>query len=255
MKNIKLLKISNVLTTLAVFIVNTLANALPLNGIGTGELSDSYPNLFVPSGLTFSIWGLIYLLQTLLIIYQYKLENTDPFFEKTSWIYVVSNLANFGWIFAWHWEVLWLSLTFMLILLGSLIAIYLRLGIGKEKTTKPEGIKGIALYTTFSFYLGWITVATIANIVALLVDANWSAWGISESAWAIIMIIVATIVGIVILYTRKDAAYTSVLIWAFIGIALKRLDSSISVNPEVGYIAIAGAVLLGAFAILQKLKK
>ena len=50
------------ITYLTMIVTNYLANALPLNGRSTGDISDAYPSLFTPAGITFSIWGVIYLL-------------------------------------------------------------------------------------------------------------------------------------------------------------------------------------------------
>ncbi len=52
-----MIKYINVVLFAGMLVMNYLANALPLNNKTTGELSDSFPNLFVPAGLTFSIWG------------------------------------------------------------------------------------------------------------------------------------------------------------------------------------------------------
>ena len=50
-----------ILTVIATITINILANALPLNGLNTGEISDQFLVLFVPAGYVFSIWGLIYI--------------------------------------------------------------------------------------------------------------------------------------------------------------------------------------------------
>ena len=66
----KILIIFNTITFILMVTVNALANLLPLNGLTTGEVSDSYPNLFAPAALTFSIWGVIYTGLTACILYQ-----------------------------------------------------------------------------------------------------------------------------------------------------------------------------------------
>ena len=79
----KLLQISNIVSTIIVFILNMMASMGMINNKTTGYLSDKLPNLFVPSGLTFSIWGLIYFLLFLFILeiktnVFYTLEKKDP---------------------------------------------------------------------------------------------------------------------------------------------------------------------------------
>ena len=174
------LSILNLIGFLGTVIVNGLANALPLNNKTTGELSDQYPNLFVPAGLTFSIWGVIYVLLAIFVIYGLivaikKDTQKSSFIDNIGILFFISCLANIGWIFAWHYEILPLSLFLMLLLLGSLITIYLRLRIGKSDAI---AIEKYFTHLPVSVYLGWITVATIANITALLVNMNWNTFGL-----------------------------------------------------------------------------
>ena len=168
------LSILNLLGFLGTVVVNALASILPINNMKTGELSDLYPNLFVPAGLTFAIWGLIYVLLAIFVVYQLipsvrrDAQKVD-FVQKIGLLFFISSLANIGWIFAWHYKIVPLSLALMLILLGCLIAIYLRLNIGKSEAPKAEKY---SVHLPFSVYLGWITIAAIANVTALLVDIN-----------------------------------------------------------------------------------
>ena len=172
------LAILNLIGFLGTVIVNGLSSALPINDKTAGELSDQYPNLFVPAGLTFSVWGVIYILLAIFVIYGLitAIKNTQKssFMENVGVLFFISCLANVGWIFAWHYEILPLSLALMLLLLGSLITIYLRLRIGKSDSTR---IEKYLVHLPFSVYLGWITIATIANVTALLVDINWNTFG------------------------------------------------------------------------------
>ena len=133
-RNRYLLPALNTIGLLVMLALNALANALPINGMTTGAVSDKYDNLFVPAGLTFSIWGLIYLLLTAFVVYQWMVarSNSSPhsFVEKVGAWFFVSCLANAAWILAWHYELLPLSVLLMLVLLACLLAIYLRLGVG-----------------------------------------------------------------------------------------------------------------------------
>ncbi|MGM0436962.1 MAG: hypothetical protein ACQEQD_01695 [Bacillota bacterium] len=243
MKNTKKYQIANIVGFIGVITANFLANYLPLNGYNTGELSDMYPNLFVPAGLTFSIWGVIYLFLLGFIIYQSKglinkLNKTPNFIPKIGWLFFISSLANIGWIFAWHHLMVFLSLIFMIILLISLIGIYLRLNIGRNNFTKA---KKIFVNIPFSLYLGWITIATIANVTAWLVSINWSGWGLSEVTWTIIILIVGIIITILNTLNRADSIYALVVIWAYLGIILKRYQA------EPRYVSI---ILTAAIGIL-----
>jgi len=250
------LSILNVLGFLGVVIVNALAVTLPLNNKTTGELSDQYPNLFVPAGLTFSIWGVIYILLAIFVIYGLvvairKDSEKSSFIENIGIHFLISCLANIGWIFAWHYEILALSLVLMIILLRSLMTIYLRLRIGKSDSTRTEKY---VVHLPFSIYLGWITIATIANVTALLVDINWNTFGLSEPFWAIAVIIVGIAITLSVLFTRKDIFYCLVVDWALLGILLKRLADSNPVQSVI-VVSIVGMALITVGIIVQIIRK
>ena len=250
------LAILNLIGFLGTIVVNGLANALPLNNRTTGELSDLYPNLFVPAGLTFSIWGVIYVLLAIFVIYSLIIAiKRDPlkstFIANIGVLFFVSCLANIGWIFAWHYEMLPLSLVLMLALLGSLVAIYLRLHIGKSDSTLSERY---LVHLPFSVYLGWITIATIANVTAVLVDINWNTFGLGEQFWAVAVIIVGIAIALSVLFTRKDIFYCLVVDWALLGILLKRLADTTPVKSVI-IISIIGMALVSVGIIARIVRK
>lgn len=244
----KILQVLNLVAVFATIIVNFLANYLPLNGKYTGELSDAYPNLFVPAGITFAIWGVIYFFLILFALYQArdlfgKTQYDMPFLNKISFFFILTSLANILWIFFWHYEQIILSLLAMIILFVSLVIIYLRLEVGEKKVSRHEKL---FVQTPFSVYLGWITVATIANVTAVLVSNNWDGFGISEQIWTILVLVVATIIALLVLITRKDFAYCLVIVWAFLGIAVKRFgaDPLYGIQSEIAYSALGAIVFI-----------
>lgn len=212
--NPMILRILNLIGFIYVITMNTLANALPLNGLTTGELSALYPNSFVPAGFTFSIWGIIYLFLLGFVIYQFDRRATNEVNSIGPW-FLVSCLANGSWIFTWHFMQISLSFFLMLVLLISLVKIYLSLGVALQKVPP---VKKWLIHVPFSLYVGWITVATIANATALLVSYGWTGGGVSEPTWAGIMVLIAALIGSSVISGRKDAFYGLVLLWAFWGI-------------------------------------
>jgi hypothetical protein len=252
--SVLVLSILNLLGFLGTVVVNALANILPINDITTGELSDLYPNLFVPAGLTFAIWGLIYVLLAIFVIYQLiPSVRRDPqkieFVQRIGPLFFISCLANIGWILAWHNQVLPLSLVMMLVLLGCLLAIYVRLNIGKSQAPKAQRY---LVHLPFSVYLGWITIATIANVTALLVS---NGWGLDQQQlWAVAVIIVGIAIALSVLFTRKDIYYSLVVDWALLGILLKRLSATTPAQSVV-VITIVGLVLISGGIIAQMIRK
>ena len=239
-------QISVVIALLATILVNTLANTLPINGQNTGEISDRFDILFVPAGYVFSIWGLIYLALTAYAVFQaLPSQRENPRQQKTGWLFVASSAANILWIFLWHYEVFELTLLAMLVILGLLIGIYQKMGIGKDKVNRTE--KWLA-QMPFSLYLGWISVATIANTSQVLYYLNWNAWGIPAAAWTVILLVIAALLGLTMLFSRRDRVYSLVLVWAFIGIALKHA----AVTP-VAFTAWGAALVLALLVLASPL--
>jgi hypothetical protein len=208
-----------VLAVVATIAINGLANALPINGLQTGEISDSFPVYFTPAGYVFAIWGLIYLGLLAYAVYQaLPAQRQNPRLRSIRTLFLVGSLANIAWILLWHYQLFPLTLIAMLVLLGTLIGIYLRLRIGRSS---PPLIERLAVDLPFSIYLGWITVATIANVTALLSYWGWNGFGVSEEAWLVTTLAVALVVATLMAVTRRDAAFLLVLAWAFAGIGVK----------------------------------
>ncbi|MEF8847968.1 MAG: hypothetical protein V5A68_02410 [Candidatus Thermoplasmatota archaeon] len=261
-RKIQLLQVGNLSAAILTIIINGLANTLPIGGNYTGEISDNIPNLFTPAGITFAIWGLIYVLIILFVVYLAKdlfkkEKKTKSFLEKISYFFILASLANISWIFLWHYEQIILSIIPMCVLFLSLLAIYLRLNIGIDKVSIKEKI---FLHIPISVYLGWITVATIANVTAVLVRIGWNGFGISEEIWAILVIAVATFITILVLLKRKDYAYSAVIIWALIGIYIKRItdDAIYGVQTQIAYtaiIAISAILIIGSITIFLNYSK
>jgi benzodiazapine receptor len=228
--------------------VNILATALPLNGQNTGAISDRFKVFFVPAGYVFAIWGVIYIGWIAFVIYQaLPAQKESPRLRRLGYLFALSGLFNAAWLFCWHFNQFSLSVVVMLVLLGLLIASYLRLDVARTKVGNAEKW---CVDVPFSVYLGWITVATVANITDLLYYVNWNGFGMPPEAWAVIMLIVASLVGLVMALTRRDSAYLFVLIWSFAGIAVKQ-----AAVPMVAYAAwIAALVALGlaVYSIVQR---
>jgi hypothetical protein len=252
-----ILAILNIAGIILAITVNALANIIPINGKNTGQLSDQYPNLFVPAGLTFAIWGVIYILLIVFAIYNVvilvqKKQDKPAAIEKMGIWFFISCCANAGWIFAWHYELLPLSLLVMLVLLASLIICYLSLRIGKSDAETGERY---CIHSAISVYLGWITVATIANVTALLVSIRWNGFGLSDQFWTILVIAAAIVIGLLALILRKDPFFPLVVDWALLGILTKRLaNDPHSVIGIIGLV-ISGMVLLTIGTGIQMIRR
>ena len=228
--------------------VNILASVLPLNGQNTGEISDRFQVFFVPAGYVFAIWGVIYIGWIAFAIYQARpSQRENPRLRRLGYAFALSCVFNAAWLFCWHYNRFGLSVLVMLGLLALLIVSYLRLDVGNTAAGTAERW---SVDIPFSIYLGWITVATVANISDYLYLIHWDGFGIAPQVWAVIMIVVASLLGALMTILRRDSAYVLVLVWSFVGIAVKQ-----AATPLVAYTAWIFALMMLALAIFSILQR
>lgn len=231
-----------VLLVLLTIVVNGLANALPLNDLTTGEISDRFEVYFVPAGYVFSIWGLIYLGLIGYAIYQaLPSQRQNPRLQSIGGFFTLASLANIAWLFLWHYEQFVGTLIAMLVLLISLVVIYLRLGIGRGIVSMAESW---LVRLPFSIYLGWISVATVANVTSLLDYLDWDGFGLSPEVWMIIVLAVVVVIAGLMSVTRRDIAYSLVILWALAGIAVKHTSVTLIASATWVTFGLVGVILV-----------
>ncbi len=271
-KNLRIAAVISALSFAGVLAVNALANALPLNGANTGVLSDEIPNLFVPAGITFSVWGVIYLLLAGYVVTAMREawgRNAAPGRKgaeaPTAWtgrdagLFIANMAANVAWIFAWHWRLVGVAMVLMLVILGTLIA----LEQGSQRKIAKGGIlddrtgagRRFFLTVPLRVYLGWISVATIANATALLVKAGWNGFGLDPRLWTVVVIVAGLAVALGFSLLKGQVAAPLVVIWAYAGIVLKRSQVDSAYSAPVWIAAgLAALVILASFVLTQRRK-
>ena len=241
-------QLANLVSVIIALTVNILASVLPLNGQNTGEISDRFKVFFVPAGYVFAIWGVIYIGWIAFTIFQFRpSQKENPRLRKLGYLFALSGLFNAAWLFTWHYNYVGLGVLVMLSLLGLLIASYLRLNVNRVSVTAAERW---SVDIPFSVYLGWISVATIANVTDWLYLVGWNGFSIAAQTWAVIMLVVASVVGLLMALTRKDAAYLLVFVWSFVGIALKQVTAPMVVTTA--WIAAGAMFILVVYSLIQR---
>lgn len=222
-------------------ILNALANIIPINGLNTGQVSDSYGSLFAPAAITFSIWGLIYILLLFYTLYQFGFFQKEldlyreGLFKKIGIYFTISSILNSFWILAWHYKRIELSLVLIILMLLCLILI--------NQNTKEASLSlkdKVFIKIPFSIYFGWLTIATIANVTSLLVKLDWHAYGISKVIWAVLVLILGLLIGVGITVKNRDFFFGLVLVWSYGGIYIKHTSES---GFDGKYGAIIGALV------------
>lgn len=239
-------RIFPVFALLAAILVNFLANYLPIGGRTTGEVSEAYPTLFTPAGFTFSIWGLIYLMLIIYVVYQLLPRNRDRhLFDRINRHFVVNCAANALWIFSWHYELITLSLILMIVILASLIGIY--------RHILPDKVQGFKdrffIRIPFSLYFGWITVATLANISVGQTVVGMDNWIMAKTVWVFVELAMAGAVGTVMVIRYRDPIFGGVVAWAAFGITQKQVDT-----PEVAGAAAVVMILVLVILVIEGIR-
>lgn len=247
--NTLLLRSLTLISYVIMVVMNFLAVTLPIGGRGTGEISDSYPNLFAPAGFTFSVWGIIYSLLAVYSIYQF-LRPKDLLLSRINRLFIPNALLNALWILCWHYDQLLLSVGVMVCLLWTLVRIADIVRLPPARARVPWVVR-----LPFSTYFGWITVATIANITTFLVSIGWRGFGLSEVFWTITILLIGASIGILRMQRDQNIAYGLVLIWAYWGILSKHTAESgfASMYPSI-LTTVLLCIVAFTFTILSILK-
>ncbi len=229
--------------------LNGLANAIPFNGIATGEIADQFEIFFAPAGFTFAIWAVIYLALGAFAMYQFQPSQKDnPRLQGIEFYFAWSCLANSAWLIFWHFGIFHLTVVAMLALLALLSLIYLRI---REPKQQPSGRETWFVLIPFSLYLAWISIASIANITDFLVFLGWNGGLLAEEVWAVIMIIAACGICALISLQHVDLVYVLVIVWALIGIASKQQKASPLVS-NAAWIGAGIVILVWSAVYLQQ---
>jgi hypothetical protein len=251
---VRTLQMLNWVFFLAMVFVNFLANYLPINNKTTGALSDQYPNLFVPAPITFAIWGVIYLLLFIYCIKQSKGlfsrvvdDITAETVQLVGFRFIITCILNATWIFVWHYEYIGASVVVMLLFLAQLIDINKRLD---TITIYLSNASRFAIKAPFGVYLGWICVATVANITAFLVNAKWDRAGQTEVFWTCLMIIIASIIVSYAIMKVRNFYIGLAVIWAFSGIIYARLNAPVY-ERFIVWTAVFGIGLVALITIIE----
>lgn len=223
----KILAIANGVAFIATIVMNYLSNTGLFNGNTNKTISDKYFNYFTPAGYAFSIWGIIYLGLLGFVFYTgrglFKKDVDHTKLLQIGWWFVISCIANSVWLVCWLYDLPGIAALIMMVIFGALAQIIVHIGAGRD-TFSTKDYLFIAL--PFTLYLGWISVAFVANMAAFLTKINWSGWGISAINWTIIMICIAGLINLFMIWKRKLPAYGLVGIWALMAISVSNTKNS-----------------------------
>jgi hypothetical protein len=231
-----------IMATSGTLAVNSISQVLPWNEKTSAEIANRFlPQVyFLPANYVFSIWGIIYIGLIAFTIFQaLPSQRENPRLKTVGWLYVLSCVMNSVWLWLFHFDQFWISTVAMVVLLASLVAIYVQLRRGNPQISQVE--RWITRLP-FSLYLGWISVATIANFTFALMDGGQAnLFGLATETWVAVMIVVGAVIAGTFAYLNRDIAYAAVIVWAFVGLIAR--------YPTVNVVVLAAGLMALAVAL------
>ncbi|TFB69166.1 TspO/MBR family protein [Cryobacterium sp. Hz9] len=233
--------VSAILAIVGSFIGSGAAGGTPIQNASGGALAaDATP--IAPDGPAFGIWTPIYLGLIAYAIWQFLPAQTTDARQRTLGYPVAASLVlNAAWILSIQFDLLALSVPVIVLLLAVLIrAFQLTLA------SRPKNlVETIVADGTIGLYLGWVSIATAANVTAVLVAAGFGGFGVSPDVWAVAVIAVAGLVGVLIaLSGRGRLAPSASLCWGLAWIAVPRLTGTLLSTPAAIAALVAVVVIL-----------
>ena len=243
-------QIITVVTYVVTVAINTFAVTLPLNGLTTREISNRFPALVVPADFAFSIWSVIYIaLLAFTVVQALPSQRQNPLLRRLGYLPAVTGILNTLWVVAWHYEVFAATVPIMVALLVTLIAIHRR-----ARGPEAAGLsfrQRAALVAPWSLYLGWITVATIANVSQMLLWAGFTGGGIPQEVWAFGVLLLGMGIAATVVIRSRDAVYGAVVIWAYAAIAVKQVALLAVAGALIGVIVVGVLAAVVAWRVLE----
>ena len=237
----RIIQLLNLLTLFFTIGINYFFNKGQQGRASVQEISARYDTLLTPAGYAFGIWGLIYLGLLIFAVYQlwdlFKKNTNTDFVLKIGWWFIIANLANAAWIFAFTSNQIGLSLVFIVIIFLALLKIVLN--INMERWDAPVPIIAF-IWWPISLYFGWINVALMVNIAAYLTALGWDGSPLSPELWTIIVLVLAAIIFITMTWTRSMREYANAGVWGIVAIAVKNWHH----HPAVAWIALIIATII-----------
>ncbi|MET0956053.1 MAG: tryptophan-rich sensory protein [Cryobacterium sp.] len=240
--------VSAVLALAGSFVGSGAAGGTPIQDASGGALAaDATP--IAPGGPAFAIWTPIYAGLVLYAIWQFlPRQKTDPRQRRLGYGVAASLLLNAAWILSVQFDLLWLSVPVIVLLLAVLVWLFLT-----TLDTRPRGlVETVLVDGTLGLYLGWVCVATAANITAVLVAAGFTGFGLSADVWAVVVIAVAGAIGVVLaVIGRGRLAPAVALCWGLAWVAVARLTGDLLSTPTAITAILAVVVVVAATLVCR----
>ena len=242
---------SAVFALIGAFVGSGAAGGTPIQNAAGGALAAD-ATLIAPATPAFSVWSVIYLGLIVYAVWQLLPGQSSAERHRRLGYWIAASLVlNAVWILSIQFDLLPLSVPIIVVLLAVLVQAFLQ-AIAYPPTSVADGIITDA---TIGLYLGWVCVATAANVTALLVASGFTGWGLAPELWSVVVVAVAAAVGIVLaVVSRGRISPALTLAWGLTWVAVGRLAGE-PASLATGIAAAAAAALVLVVTIVIRLTR
>ncbi len=227
---------------IAMIVCNALFESMKLGGVTSAEVSNEVFAWFAPAGYVFAIWGVIYAaLAVWMLTATWRSMKRQTVTMREGVLFVLSCALNIGWLAAFHFKLIELSLVVIVALWFTMLLMYSSIKARREPLTTR---------IPFSLYFGWLTVAVCANVAHLA--ARWSATPLIANEVSTIAIVVGLLVAaFVVARTQNDLVFPLVVLWAAVGVGVHLMQVDFTVARVLFALSVVGALAIYIPAVVR----
>lgn len=218
--------------------------SLPVNNITTSEIMNRIPVLLVPANYVYFICLIIFLFLLIWLsgFWKNRFNQIPTLLNRRAILFNSSLTLTVVCVLLWHYEFFTWMMLIMIGLLCTVALLYF---------SYPKTENELYARVPISLFFGWIIFSLMFVTNYLLILGEWNGWGISQSLWSVIFLTITTAIGLHFLYHYKDIAFNSVLMWGFIGIALKNGFDALFVTTAALFLT----GVIGTYFLILKSKE
>jgi hypothetical protein len=216
----------------------------PLVGLPfVGQVSDRYPTYVVPAGYAFSIWSLIFALCIAYAVWQaLPAQAENALLRRVGWLTAAAFAGSMAWEFVFPAGAYGVS---VLLIVTVLVSLAVAVGRMTDGRGRMSGAERWLAWVTCGIYLGWITVATVANVAQALAAAGVVELGLGAETWGTVLLIVAALIASAVTLRTRNGGYPLAVIWALIAVFVaRRAPPVVTQSDAVAWTALGAAGLV-----------
>lgn len=246
--------VGSVVAIIGAFLGSGAAGGTTVQDAGGGAFAAD-ATLLAPDTPAFSIWSVIYLGLVAYAIWQVFPRNAASARHRAiGWWVLVSMLLNAAWILVVQAGLVPLSLLVIVALLAVLTYIFITL----QRIPGGNLVEAVVVDGTMGLYLGWVMIATVANVTSVLVDAGFDGFGIAPDLWGVFILVVGGAIAVALAFWGRGRLTPAIatawgIFWIGVGrTAGEPASASVGTTAFVVAAVIVGAALLFRVTAMRK---